>query len=209
MQITHEADPYLSIQIQKGWDTFDKYYYLSDQSPLYAAAIILHPCRRTEYISANWRREWQKPAFDAVRKLWRNYRRLALGDIDAITTSLRETELSKDLEPYDRFARDLNQFRGPSSTRDEYEEYLAEPPLSPDGSQSPLSWWLHDGNRRRWPTLSKMAIDVLSIPAMSAEPERVFSGARRTISWDRMQLGEANIKMIECLKSWLRTSLTV
>ena len=34
MQITHEADPYLSIQIQKGWDTFDKYYYLSDQLPV-------------------------------------------------------------------------------------------------------------------------------------------------------------------------------
>ena len=30
------------------------------------------------------------------------------------------------------------------------------------------------------------AIDILSIPAMSAEPERVFSGCRRTITWQRI-----------------------
>jgi len=54
-----------------------------------------------------------------------------------------------------------------------------------------------------------MAIDVLSIPAMSAEPERVFSGARRTISWERMQLGEETIEKTECLKSWMRSGLTM
>jgi hypothetical protein len=96
-----------------------------------------------------------------------------------------------------------------SVQRTKQQEYLAEPPPSPDGSQSPPSRRLHDGNRKRWPTLSKMAIDVLSIPAMSAKPERGFSGARRAISWDRMQLGEANIKRVEWLKIWLRSGLTV
>ena len=42
---------------------------------------------------------------------------------------------------------------------------------------------------------------------MSAEPERVFSGARRTISWERMQLGEDTIEMLECLKHWMRSGL--
>ncbi len=32
-----------------------------------------------------------------------------------------------------------------------------------------------------------MAIDILLIPPMSDEPERVFSGARRTVTWDRGQ----------------------
>jgi hypothetical protein len=39
-----------------------------------------------------------------------------------------------------------------------------------------------------------MAIDILSIPAMSAEPERVFSGSRRTVSWDRAQLGAETLE---------------
>ncbi|KAJ0140832.1 Protein PNS1 [Fusarium oxysporum f. sp. albedinis] len=53
-----------------------------------------------------------------------------------------------------------------------------------------------------------MAIDILSIPAMSADPERTFSGARRTISWDRMLLGASTIEKGECLKSWSRRSIT-
>ncbi|KAK9481571.1 hypothetical protein V1527DRAFT_499663 [Lipomyces starkeyi] len=38
--------------------------------------------------------------------------------------------------------------------------------------------------------------------------KRVFSGARRTISWDRARLGAANIEHTECLKSWLRSNIT-
>lgn len=39
-----------------------------------------------------------------------------------------------------------------------------------------------------YPNLHKMAIDILSIPAMSAEPERLFSGAEVTVTERRNQL---------------------
>jgi hypothetical protein len=52
-----------------------------------------------------------------------------------------------------------------------------------------------------------MAIDILSIPAMSAKPERIFSSVRRTISWERAQLGAETIEKVECLKHWLRSSI--
>ena len=45
-----------------------------------------------------------------------------------------------------------------------------------------------------------MAIDILSILLMSDELERVFSGARRTVSWDRGQIELETIEMRECLK---------
>lgn len=53
-----------------------------------------------------------------------------------------------------------------------------------------------------------MAIDILSIPAMSNEPERVFSGAHQTILWERVQLGAENIEKVECLKHWKRNNIT-
>jgi hypothetical protein len=53
-----------------------------------------------------------------------------------------------------------------------------------------------------------MAIDILLIPAMSADPERVFSSAQQTISWERMSLGADTINMGECLKSWIRSGIT-
>ena len=55
--------------------------------------------------------------------------------------------------------------------------------------------------------LAQMALEYLSIPAMSAEPERVFSGARITISDRRCSLGDEAIYALECLKSWQRDGL--
>ena len=43
-----------------------------------------------------------------------------------------------------------------------------------------------------------MALAVLSIPAMSTEPERVFSGAKITISDRRCRLGDNIIEALEC-----------
>ena len=84
---------------------------------------------------------------------------------------------------------------------DEYEDYNLQSSYE-IGHQSALSWWLHDSQRNRWPKLSCMAIDILSMPAMSDEVERVFSGARRTITWDRASLGVTNVALLECLKHW-------
>ena len=52
-----------------------------------------------------------------------------------------------------------------------------------------------------------MAINILSIPSISAEAERVFSGTQQTVSWDRISLGSTNIKCTECLKSWLLSNI--
>ena len=53
-----------------------------------------------------------------------------------------------------------------------------------------------------------MAIDILSIPAMSDEPERIFSGARCMISWERAQLEAETIEKLECLKHWQQSGIS-
>jgi hypothetical protein len=68
--------------------------------------------------------------------------------------------------------------------------------------EKPLKWWLEDTQQKAYPNLSKMAIDILSIPAMSAEPERLFSSAKITITDRRNRLGVETIEALECLKSW-------
>jgi len=49
-----------------------------------------------------------------------------------------------------------------------------------------------------------MALNILSIPAMSADPERLFLGAKITISDRHNRLGIKTIQALECLKSWLK-----
>ena len=55
---------------------------------------------------------------------------------------------------------------------DELREYLVGELAQP--WEDPREWWL--ANECRFPILSKCAFDVLSIPTISSEPERIFSG---------------------------------
>ena len=54
-----------------------------------------------------------------------------------------------------------------------------------------------------------MALDVLLIPAMSADPERLFLGAKIIISNRRNRLRIFIIKALECLKSWLKIQMLI
>ena len=121
-----------------------------------------------------------------MKDLWISYREKALpfASYDQIQS---QEEEDQDLDEFDRAARDLGNYTRPAS-QDEYEDYIAGDPYD-IGKISALKWWCQEQQRRRWPRLSLMAIDILSILAMSDEPERIFSGARRTISWERSQLG--------------------
>jgi len=51
-----------------------------------------------------------------------------------------------------------------------------------------------------------MALNILSIPTMSADPERLFLGAKITISNRRNRLRIYTLEALECLKSWLKIS---
>jgi hypothetical protein len=66
---------------------------------------------------------------------------------------------------------------------------------------------LWSGGVKQYPKLSRMAISILSIPAESSEPERTFSGTRRTCSWDRLRITCKTIEMIEYTSHWLRQGL--
>ena len=41
----------------------------TEDTPVYAAALVLHPARRTQYIRKNWKKEWQRPGINSVKKL--------------------------------------------------------------------------------------------------------------------------------------------
>ena len=61
---------------------------------------------------------------------------------------------------------------------------------------------MEPAQRATYPNLAIMALDLLSIPAMSDAPERLFSGAGITITERRNRLGVESIEALECLESW-------
>lgn len=66
----HADNKALSAAVACSWYALDKYYRLTDDSPVYTAALLLHPSYRKHYLDVTWRREWIKPAVDNVRSWW-------------------------------------------------------------------------------------------------------------------------------------------
>jgi hypothetical protein len=147
--VKFRSDKDFASRIQKGWDVFDLYYSRTDVTPLYAAALILHPGRRTEYIRTNWPVRWAKPNLKKVEKLWEDYREKAL--VSSLSTSYnevqREPEEEKELNAFNRIAQDLGKYMRPSS-QDEYQDYTNQAPYD-IGKMSALVWWGQEPQRRR------------------------------------------------------------
>lgn len=84
---------------------------------------------------------------------------------------------------------------------DEYVRYCSE---DVDWAEDPIEWWLRPVQQAKYPNLCRMAINVLSIPAMSADVERLFSSAGLTLSNRRNRMGTELLESLECLKSWMK-----
>ena len=50
-----------------GWAKLNKYYRLSDSTPVYIAAIVLHPSKKWRYIDKYWSHDWLGPAREAMK----------------------------------------------------------------------------------------------------------------------------------------------
>jgi len=52
-----------------------------------------------------------------------------------------------------------------------------------------------------------MAVDIFSIPAMSADPVRLFSSFKQVLKDTRNRLKSEALEALECLKSWAKEGI--
>lgn len=151
--------------------------------------------------------------FWKVKNLWNQFSRKSLHlsfisynvQAEPRTSASASKQSEKNLSPFQLILQKHHENQRPQS-QDEFDNYCEETP-SYELNISPIEWWTQDAQKKRWPRLSLFALDVLSIPAMSDKPERVFSGARRTITWDKAQLDPDTVEVREVLQDWKRTDI--
>ena len=180
----------------------------TDENPVYAAAILLHPSKRMKYLKRNWQPAWYKSALESAGALWDNdYKdRVAENMQDDGSQPNFAISQKEEASAFDSLLRDLQgDAESDEGAEDDFYNFIYSKPVIIDCY--PLQWWCKDDVRRRYPSLSRMAIDILSVPPPSAEPERTFSGARRTASWDRLRISCASIELVECIGNWLRSGI--
>ena len=90
---------------------------------------------------------------------------------------------------------------------DMMERYQQDLPLAGEQILDVVSYWRAKMLEPQWRDLARMALDYLTIPAMSTESERVISAAKITLTDRRCRMGDDAIAALECLKSWQRDGL--
>jgi hypothetical protein len=84
--------------------------------------------------------------------------------------------------------------------RDDLQQYLSTGRRKTPAGEvyfNPIEWWIE--KKADWPILAQLALDLLAIPAMAAEDERVFSSTGKLITADRNQLDKDSMEAVECL----------
>jgi len=187
----HSSNQALTTAILNAHYVFDKHYKIIDNTPIYTAAVLLHPSRRINYLNKVWKKTWIRPGIERVRHLFENHHQ------DKYLSPSKEQQEEAIEKPSElaKWEREL----AIDTTTNELKSFIEGTPIL---TTNPLLWWLDPLNQEQYLCLSHMAIDILSIHTMSADSERVFSGSRRMVTWERARLGIETVERNECLKSW-------
>jgi len=88
---------------------------------------------------------------------------------------------------------------GPSMPHhgDAFSQYMSEQPFQ--YRLDLFNWWATASGFRE---LRQMAFDLISIPAMSAEAERVFSSTKKLLTPERNALSVESLEIYEVLRNW-------
>jgi hypothetical protein len=194
--------------IEMGWFVLNKYYTMTEDVPVYAAALLLDPSKRRAYIEQNWPSDWHQGAISGAREIWEaEYNPIIHPEKPERSADVPTPPKKRD----DQLAFLLKSIEVKKkmicTDTDNLDAFINTSPIEVDCT--PLEWWSRIEQRKQYPRLSRMAIDILSIPSESAEPERSFSGARRTTSWDRLRITCQNLQKVECIGNWLREGLII
>ncbi|OWT42569.1 restless-like transposase [Pochonia chlamydosporia 170] len=214
-------DPeHFRININLGWEKLNKYYCALDETPIYYTALALHPAFRWGYFENEWKdnTKWVTKAKQMVREVWETeYRNLQIDSSPVVhePAAKRQRKYYNPFQaccertrPVSRCGRVKEEGSSPARIDVDVDELEIWQSSREDGDsdiRDPITYW-HE-RRRRYPRLSRMALDFLTIQPMSAECERLFAAAGRMVTPLRSRLDADIIGMCQVLRSWLRAGV--
>lgn len=190
-----------------------KYFNKADDTAAYYAAVSLNPTLKHEWYNKAWsdheeKRPWVERASAAVKELWLDeykgkYSAKQPSPSGVLSTATPQKDKAfTSVRNYKRLKTSHQPSRPQANGIDPLDQFMETDiiPLSEDESFNPIQYW----NERYYtqPDLARMALDVLAVPAMSDECERLFSSAKILLSDRRSRLGIDMIEASECLRAW-------
>uniref|UniRef100_A0A8I7BBL9 BED-type domain-containing protein n=1 Tax=Hordeum vulgare subsp. vulgare TaxID=112509 RepID=A0A8I7BBL9_HORVV len=220
----HE-DPIFSSVAKDMYEKFDKYW--KDCNLVLAVAVVMDPRFKMKLVEFSYSKiygveaaKYVKVVNDSVHDLFKDYVAQPLpltpayveqGKTDNVTANGNNTQATQPstgdgLQDFDIY---LSEIATTQPSKSELEQYLDES-LTPRIQEFDiLNWWKL--NTLKYPTLSKMARDILSIPvSMVTGGSSIFSAGTGGHMLDdyRSSLRPEIVEALVCAKDWLPYSTT-
>ena len=198
-KISWKNDARIASAINNAWAKMEKYYRKTEETPVYVATLVLDPKYKWGYIEKNWPPEWHSRAKQQMQAFWETKYKPAES---AFEGSINKPEPTRSTNSFKLWKQEIQKEQAlDNGPRDEYIQYCKTPREYPKDARQ---WWLEQTQQMKYPNLARMALNVLSVPAMSDEPERQFSSAGLTLTDRRNRAGIDLIEALEQLKSWYK-----
>ncbi|WOG99272.1 hypothetical protein DCAR_0518620 [Daucus carota subsp. sativus] len=191
--------------------------YWNSCSLILAVAVILDPRFKMKLVEFSFSKiygmdaeTWIKVVDEGVHELFVEYIVLSLpsptflvednGGVKKETSP--EDENSAGGDDFLDFDVYISEIAGSQHMKSELDRYLEEPLLPRTQKFDVLSWWKLEA--QKYPTLSRMACDILCIPVSTVAPESVFDTVPKKMDSYRSSLKPSTVEALICAKDWLQ-----
>ncbi|RYN17080.1 hypothetical protein AA0121_g12250 [Alternaria tenuissima] len=222
-------EDHLKTNVNNAHAKLSEYYDKLRDSPIYFAATILHPTYKYT-LEDLWKvpddhnediegphpfKDWLEQGYQSFSRLWRSHKDKVAAKASRPSSSEGAARPHKRQRVGRALGRDdflrssikAGQKQVASTMDDEYDIWKREAPLAEDDplARHPINYWLV--TRSRYPVLSQLALDIYSIPAASADCERIFSELGDLLSVRRLNMKPELLSALQSIRSWRRIGL--
>ncbi|PSS20943.1 Zinc finger BED domain-containing protein [Actinidia chinensis var. chinensis] len=208
-------DPFVSSLTKIMQEKFDKYW--RNCCLVLAIAVIMDPRFKMKLVEFSFSKIYGDDAItyvkiidEGIHELFLEYVALPLPPIPTFMEEENGVKpedahggafLSNDdlgLTDFDMYIMETTS----QQSRSELDQYLEESLLPRVHEFDVLGWWKL--NKKKYPTLSKMARDILTIPVCTLGADSVFDTDRKEMDNYRCSLRPETLEALICAKDWLK-----
>ncbi|CAA0808790.1 Zinc finger BED domain-containing protein DAYSLEEPER [Striga hermonthica] len=207
-------DPFVSRLTKLMQENFDKYW--KSVCFILAIAVVMDPRFKMKLVEFSFSKiygeesaSFVKIVDDGIHELFLEYVALALplnpeeangGGLGSVKSEDPSASNGLGLTDFDAYIMETTS----QLAKSELDQYLEESLLPRVHEFDVVGWWKL--NRIKYPTLSKMARDILSIPVCTVPAGSVFDTVRKEMDSYRCSLRPETVEAVICAKDWLQTS---
>nr|GEU70033.1 zinc finger BED domain-containing protein DAYSLEEPER-like [Tanacetum cinerariifolium] len=189
-------DPTISTIAKPMQAKFDAYW--KSCCLILAIAVVMDPRFKMKLIEFTFSKIYGEDAASFINLVDEGIHQIFLEYVGGIEGNvIQEDAAGLELTDFDMYIMETTS----QQSKSELDQYLEESLLPRVHEFDVVGWWKL--NKVKYPTLSKMARDILTVPVSTVVPDLVFDTERKEMDKYRCSLRPETVEAIVCAKDWL------